>query len=260
MLTPLCLPASPFPLLSVASLLCSGAPMKLLLLLLSVVVAMAAVVAAHDPHPLALIAVDNTRVDLMAGATITLHAAGPLKGVGQNVQVSWSGMTAGEAGHWIGIFSPPPANFSKALPTKYHTIDPKASSGRRTVWLLNQRAPTVAVFFRGGLNTPIVVAMSNQVEFASYAEPMHLHLALTRDPAEMRVSWTSNSTNNPIVRWGMRDQKFTGVANANTTTYTARDMCGAPATGIAFRVSRRRQLRVPRAHSGRLAGTGRGCE
>lgn len=206
-------------------------------MLLAMFVAMTAVaVAAHDPHPLSLIASERTRLAPLAGATITLHAAGPLKGGGQNVQVSWSGMPASEGGHWIGIFSPPPEDYSKALPTKYHQIDAKLSEGHRTVWLLNQRAPTVAVFFRGGLTSPVVVAVSNHVEFESYAEPTQLHLALTRDPAEMRVSWTSNSTNSPVVRWGLMGDKFSGEANANTSTYAAHQMCGTPATGIAFRV------------------------
>jgi len=172
------------------------------------------------------------------------------------VQVSWSGMPASEGGHWIGIFSPPPEDYSKALPTKYHQIDAKLSEGHRTVWLLNQRAPTVAVFFRGGLASPVVIAVSNHVEFESYAEPTQLHLALTRDPAEMRVSWTSNSTNSPVVRWGLMGDKFTGEANANTSTYAAHQMCGTPATGIAFRVSHTRPGPRDNTHAARL-GRGR---
>lgn len=74
--------------------------------------------------------------------------------------------------------------FSKlatASPTHLST-----GSGALNFTLINMREPNAFVFFRGGLNNPVAAAVTQNIEFENYNQPLQGHLSLTGDPSEMR--------------------------------------------------------------------------
>ncbi len=67
--------------------------------------------------------------------------------------------------------------------------------------------------------------------------PQHRRLALTRDPATIRVSWDSaqsdgafgeGSADSHRVRWGAAPDALASETQATTSTYSASDLCGSP--------------------------------
>ena len=50
-----------------------------------------------------------------------------------------------------------------------------------------------------------------------------------------RVSWTSANVSNPTVRWGRQSGQYLWSSTASSFTYSADDLCGAPATTIGWR-------------------------
>lgn len=59
--------------------------------------------------------------------------------------------------------------------------------------------------------------------------PHHGHIALTGNPTEMMVMWTSALADTPKVRWGTTSKEYTNVCQGTSHTYKASDMCGPPA-------------------------------
>ncbi len=75
-----------------------------------------------------------------------------------------------------------------------------------------------------------IVAVSDAIRFKdSLSTPEHCHLALTDNPQEMRVQWSSGYKYVPEVLVGLSltnlPHRFTGTSS----TYSAKDMCGPPA-------------------------------
>lgn len=213
---------------------------RLLLLVASVaLLALAAAVpaAAHSAvHPLARVQVHNIQKKL-DGGVISIDAT-ILNGTGNTVTVSWSGMSSHYPGNqdWIGVWSPKPDDYTKTSPAKYKFVTPDTTgSGSTSFWLVNMRASYVVAYFTNGQAQPQLLAESAPVEFSNYEVPMHLHLALTNDPTQMRVNWNSVQVGFPSVQWGLSaDNLNNTVIQVLTGTYTASDMCGAPATTVGW--------------------------
>lgn len=65
--------------------------------------------------------------------------------------------------------------------------------------------------------------------------PLGGHLALTGDPSEMRITWTTANYSQPQVKYGIWSGVYDAVALATTSTYTREQLCGEPATTIGWR-------------------------
>jgi len=199
------------------------------------------VVGHFDVHPLSKIHLQNI-VKKFDGGNIKIDAP-IIRGMGEVVNISYSGLSSKYPGNkdWIGVWSPKPVNgnYSAMSATKYIYVTPDASgSGQIPLWLLNMRDSVMVAYFTGGLKTPVMLAESESVNFENTALPMHIHLALTGNPTEMRVDWTSaqDSSKQMFLHYGERPNNLThSVKHVSTTTYTAADMCGAPATTIGYR-------------------------
>ncbi|GAB9469560.1 Inactive purple acid phosphatase 9 [Globisporangium polare] len=61
-------------------------------------------------------------------------------------------------------------------------------------------------------------------------EPLQVHIAMTNNPSEMRVMWTSAPVNSPEVHYGLTPTNFTLSVSATSASYKAKDMCEEPAT------------------------------
>ena len=140
--------------------------------------------------------------------------------------------------YFVGLFSPPvPVPFTgKQSPyMQLPTGVPVEGNFTVPVQLINMRAGhSVALMsLNSTTNLYAALAVSNSVDFTNYRNPQHVHLVLQgigRDSASrMGVQWTQKATNQPaMVRWGLSPTALTSVAVANSSTFTALEMCGNP--------------------------------
>jgi Fn3-like domain from Purple Acid Phosphatase/Purple acid Phosphatase, N-terminal domain len=150
-----------------------------------------------------------------------------LRGMGETVNISFSGMSSRYPGSqdWIGVWSPRPVdgNYSAVSPSKYKYVTPdSAGSGHVELWLLNMRQSVVVAYFSGGLQTPVLLAESQPVKFDNIALPMHIHLALTGDPTQMRIDWTSaqDGASEPWLRWGDRPNNLSSTVKQVSSAHS----------------------------------------
>ena len=103
------------------------------------------------------------------------------------------------------------------------------------LWFVNMRASYTVVYFTGGLLSPVAIAESAPVDFDNYHVPLHLHLALTGDPTQMRVDWNSQQNAFPSLNWGNSPTNLTNsILRVMTNTYHVTDMCGPPASTVGW--------------------------
>ena len=80
-----------------------------------------------------------------------------------------------------------------------------------------------------------LLAVSNKVTFrGGKSEPLQGHLALTEDPTQMRVSWTTGTSSTPVVYYGLSRNELNLSATGISKTYTISDLCGPPANTSIF--------------------------
>ena len=117
----------------------------------------------------------------------------------------------------------------------------------RSFRLLNLRQPARFVYFANGTEAPTALAASAPLAFANPNEPTGLRLALTGQPGQLRVSWTSwnaSAVAPQLVRFAFDAAALAGgsgyVVPASSSTYSRTDMCNNPdgttsvATGKGF--------------------------
>ena len=162
----------------------------------------------------------------------------PVVDNGETVTLEWKNIPGpmNRRKSYIGLFCPSlsPSNryidywsvddLSKTYPTNSNR------NGRANIILYNIRTDCE---FRYFINDTYVelVAISNKVTFVDGAKaPLHAHLALTGDAAEMRVQWTTGVQYTPTVEYGLCDGgKLDQISTGVSRTYKASDMCGPPA-------------------------------
>lgn len=89
-------------------------------------------------------------------------------------------------------------------------------------------------FFRNGFANPHLVAQTPVITVASPNRPAHARLALTDDPTEMLVQWTTGNSQGGTVRWGRRSGDLSESVEARDLIYTRADMCGGAAANVRF--------------------------
>lgn len=117
----------------------------------------------------------------------------------------------------------------------YAKTDPgylKTGNGTLTFRCINMRSDYVFALLSGGPTSPRLVAQSNSVTFNNPNAPRAVRLALTTSRTEMRVTWSS-SRNDLNPRVVVTSTGATLPAQSNT--YTAADLCGAPASTVGYR-------------------------
>lgn len=76
-----------------------------------------------------------------------------------------------------------------------------------------------------------LLARSGTIRFRGGREvAMHGHLALTGDPAHMRVQWTSGVRDTPTVQYGPSPDDLGHQATGTSRHYKASDLCSPPAS------------------------------
>lgn len=168
---------------------------------------------------------------------------------GDFVQLTYN-VTGWRKGDRIGIYSPPWSEKSLGVlsvpeGTRRGFGEPVVASGSLSVSVANLRLPYVFRYEqvkekgaaassgagRGGPAPGVVVAESQEVVFGWPLEPTGVHLALTGLEGQMMVSWTSNrsSEGTPGIFYGSGTISNLTVAANTQVTYSASDMCTAPA-------------------------------
>ncbi|EDO30761.1 predicted protein, partial [Nematostella vectensis] len=158
---------------------------------------------------------------------------------GESVTVSWHSIQGANMTDFIALYCPAEDTHDRFLDYLYlnetKTLH-KLGKGFVQVKLYNMRVSCEMRYFSyDGHGVPVLKARSNTVEFKGRsAIPLQGRIALTGDPTEMRVMWTSGTDSNPVVMYGM-NKTLTHKATGKSSTYRAQDMCGFPANGIGFR-------------------------
>lgn len=94
----------------------------------------------------------------------------------------------------------------------------------------------MCAYFTGGLNNPTLLAETSSVEFSNYHLPLHLHVAMTDDPTQMRINWNTQQNSFPSVNYGTDPAHLTNsILRVLTTSYQSTDLCGEPATSKGWR-------------------------
>ncbi|CAN1314117.1 Probable inactive purple acid phosphatase 1 [Linum perenne] len=224
--------------------------------------------ASHGDHPLARIAIHETRFALEDSAASIKASPAVLGLQGKNSEWVTLRFTSANPSNddWIGVFSP--ANFRLQIivqsfiaatcdsegsmagppflctaPIKYQYANYSSPSyknsgkGSLRLQLINQRSDFTFALFSGGLSKPKLVAMSNKVTFENPNAPLYPRLAQGKTWNEMTVTWTSGYGINiaePFIEWGQKG----GVrvrSPAGTLTIDRSSMCGPPARTVGWR-------------------------
>ena len=169
----------------------------------------------------------------------SLRTDPPLADHGAAVTVSWEHVPSpslSEPFDWVGLYCPSRANGLAYLDHSFVNESPSYTKGRGSlkfpVW--NLRTECEFRYYQNGTFTTLQ-AVSNKVTFrGGISEPLQGHLALTEDPTQMRVGWTTGTTSRPEVHYGLSRESLTLSATGTSTTYTISDLCGPPANDSVF--------------------------
>lgn len=212
-------------------------------------------------QPLSKIAIHKATVDLSDTTTIT--ASPTILGLqGENsewVHVDIFNHRPSKQ-DWIGVFSP--ATFDGSIcydqgdnkdhpplictsPIKYqfasyqNPVYTRFGNASLKFQLINQRADFSFALFSGGLDKPVLVAVSNRLTFKNPKAPLYPRLAQGKSWDEMTVTWTSGYSIDeatPLVEWGLMGQRQRQRQSpAGTLTFQRSSMCGAPARTVGWR-------------------------
>ena len=165
-------------------------------------------------------------------ASLSAHPA--LVDSGGHVTVSWFGVpdpSLQEPYDWVGLYCPAGADAHAYIAYYFVNESPTFGKGYGSVefTVYNLRTDCKFRYYRNNQYTDLV-AISNKVSFiGGKAAPLQGHLALTGDPTQMRVGWTTGTSTVPVVLYGLSPDNLQFSASGVSRTYTASDMCGPPA-------------------------------
>ncbi|GLD96818.1 hypothetical protein PINS_up005501 [Pythium insidiosum] len=124
-----------------------------------------------------------------------------------------------------------------STPIKTETDADSSALGRSKTWrltfgpMVNFRCDWQFRYFQTiGSAQYNKLGASSVVRFAKGdTEPLQVRLAMTGEPSEMRVMWVSGAVDDAHVQFGSDPKKLTSRVKATGSTYTAADICQAPA-------------------------------
>eukprot|EP00884_Botryococcus_braunii_P013968 jgi/Botrbrau1/22572/Bobra.176_1s0005.1 len=190
-------------------------------------------------HALQLFGVQKTTVLPPSSELKFEVSSNELSRSGEWLEVFWSGLHNPQRDDLVALYIPADADPKLTAPAKYKWLskaDTHLSSGNGTLRfrLINYRADMRFALIRNGLEYPRIVAWSEVIRLKNPNEPHHGHLALTANPREMSVQWTSRDRSQPQVRWGWQAGVYSAVSPARSSSYSREDLCGEPATTVGW--------------------------
>ncbi|GMH99302.1 hypothetical protein TrLO_g8383 [Triparma laevis f. longispina] len=188
----------------------------------------------HEDHSLT-----GTLLNLSDDAVVQVSVSPDSLKDGEEATVEWFYETgyAASTSNWIGYYcSDDLASLEDTnyIDYRYVTSSEVSSSGGSFTTSIKSARSSFCEF-RFFSSSYIKIGVSNAVEVTdAKTKVQHLHLALTSNNDEMRVSWTSGSNDAPKVYLSTtEDLKDAGVFEGDCHTYKQSDMCEEPATSEA---------------------------
>jgi hypothetical protein len=143
---------------------------------------------------------------------------------------------------WIGAYSPEYVSITSTVPVKYGYCNDalenylKTGHGSLTFNMTNLRAGIKFYYFTNGTKYPIMVGSSDViVNFNDVNEPVRPRVTATGDYDKLQLTWSSNVSAVPTLKWGASPGTYTNVATGSVSRLEKNELCGAPATTIGWR-------------------------
>jgi hypothetical protein len=143
---------------------------------------------------------------------------------------------------WIGAYSPEYVSITSTVPVKYGYCNDALENylisghGSLTFNMTNLRAGIKFYYFTNGTKYPILTTSSDLiVNFADVNEPIRPRVTATGDYDKLRLTWSSNVSTSPVLKWGTATGDFSNVVDGSSSRLEKKDLCGAPATTIGWR-------------------------
>jgi hypothetical protein len=142
---------------------------------------------------------------------------------------------------WIAAYAPSSVHINATVPVKYgycHTDSNYLSTGYGSMkfQFTNLRSDIAFYIFSNGTAHPILRNISTQlVDFHNRNEPLRPRVVTTGDPDIFNLLWSSYSSTKPKLKWGTQSGVYDNVIEADTSSITQDEMCGAPANSTGWR-------------------------
>jgi hypothetical protein len=149
--------------------------------------------------------------------------------------------TAPSRGDWIAAYSPEDVDIYSTVPVKYGYCDETpgynvTGEGALRFNLTNLRAGVRFYYFSNGTKYPIYQANSSDVVlFANVNEQLRPRVTATGNPDILQLSWSSNMSALPTLKWGIETNTYLNTVPGVTTRITQDQMCGPPASTYGWR-------------------------
>lgn len=160
-----------------------------------------------------------------------LTAYPPLIQDGEDLVVSWDGVQQPHEKDFLGLSCGPTVHSMDMMIKIGVDHEDAMPHSVRFPQLFMMRCNYTVVYYNFQLKRSDFVAIGSlEVGLKeSFNAPKHGHIALTSKLDEMAVMFNSASQKTPQVKYGLRASELSQSASGNSSTYTASDMCHAPA-------------------------------
>ena len=141
---------------------------------------------------------------------------------------------------WIGIYSPYTANISEMVPVRLGYCSDssdylKTGKGSLRFRLTNTRSSVAIYMFQGGLGNPLPIAKWKEpVTFEDENEPLSPRISADDGTKELRLTWSSKSSTQPVLRWGRKSGHYENLVAAKTTFFNKSSLFGLPSSGSGW--------------------------
>lgn len=151
---------------------------------------------------------------------------------------------------WIGAYSPviQPGDLQSTVPVKFGWCDRSETYrdsnsneyGRGTLKfnMTNLRDDIVFYYFTGGTYHPVMVNNTLSTFTVSYNninQPLRPRVVPTGDTDVFKLLWSSATSTEPTLKWGVESGKYKYVVEAGTSSIAQSSMCGPPANTTGWR-------------------------
>lgn len=171
-----------------------------------------------------------------------MRATPALLANGQDLVVSWSGVKQPHATDFVALSCGPKLHPMDFLFRANVSDDPDAVTRHSvrfpSLYMLRCNYTAEYFNFNAKVNDFVRLGELTVGMKDSFSAPKHGHIAFTDKLDEMAVMFNSASKKTPRVRFGLHPDELKQHASGNSTTYSAADMCHAPANITAQQLFR----------------------
>ena len=193
------------------------------------------VIDSSHPNYRIIVRTDRPPQDVTHSSLVELQVVPGLIDNAQYVTLKWRSDLLSDnhyyVSDWIALYCPFDSQINEYIDYILVKDYPQSSA---QLQLYNLRTDCQFRYYSNYTGNVRLLAKSNVVHFkGGHAAPFHGHLALTGNPSEMRVQWTSGTKEASIVLYGTDPTRLVWRSIGEWTTYKAADMCGEPARSDA---------------------------